>query len=262
VNSIRRHPGLRLRAALRRWRAAVLPGREEPERVHAARVALKEARAVLRLLRRELPGEAAAGWDQRLRQAMKELAPARDQVVMSAILTAHVGRLPREEDRRRLVRALPRPPAIPSRALRRIAPLLEELGQALSPFLQSLGWTPVERAFAKALRSVRRLQTRAGRDETPALWHRWRRRVKELAYQADFVRPPDFPAWKSLRQDAWELQSKLGDLQDLQITVEGLAHLEVPADIRKALRATLRRAANKALRRAWKARLKKSALGK
>jgi CHAD domain-containing protein len=257
----RHHPGIRFQSMLRRGRRSLAPELDVHERVHAARVALKEVRAVLRLLRRELPEEVAAGWNQRLRQAMKELAPARDQLVMSAVLRAHAGRLPREEDRRRLVRALPRPPAIPSRALRRIDPLLEELGQSLTPVLKNLGWKPVERAFAKSLRTVRRLQTRAGREQTPALWHRWRRRVKELAYQADFVRPPDLPGWRSLRQDAWDLQSKLGDLQDLHVTLDALPHLEVPADVRKALRAILRRAADNARRRAWKARLRKKALG-
>jgi CHAD domain-containing protein len=120
----------------------------------------------------------------------------------------------------------------------------------------------MDRAFARALRRVRRLQTKAGRDDTPALWHRWRRRVKELAYQADFVRPRDRPKWKELRQNAWKLQSKLGDLQDLHVTLDRLAALEVPARTQKAMRTILGQAIDNARRRAWKARLRKKALGK
>jgi CHAD domain-containing protein len=110
------------------------------------------------------------------------------------------------------------------------------------------------------LRRVQRLQKAAGHDDTPALWHRWRRRVKELAYQAEWVRPPGLPGWPSLRQDAWRLQSNLGDLQDLHVTLDHLATLELTPRVKKLLRSRLRRAADAAYRRAWRARLSKKAL--
>lgn len=230
------------------------------ERVHAARLVLKEARAVARLFRRGSADFDARCWDHQLRQALKALAPARDEVVTRAVLERCSRKLPSEKDREALARTLPAPkPARPA-TLRRIGPLLDDFGRALRPAAQAGGWDLLDQALSQSLRRVRRLQKAAGRDDSPDLWHRWRRRVKELAYQTEWVRPPGLPEWRSLHRDAWLLQSKLGDLQDLHITLDHLANLELPDRVQKRLRGLLRRAADTARRRAWRVRLSKKAL--
>jgi CHAD domain-containing protein len=229
------------------------------ERVHAARVVLKEVRAVSRLFRDLSPAFDARSWDHRLRGALKALAPARDEVVMRNVLDRYARTLP-EADRGALAQALPRPRNPRPATLRRIGPLLDTFGRALTPVAEAGGWEPLDQAFATSRRRVRRLQKAAGGDDTPALWHRWRRRVKALAYQAQWVRPPGQPEWASLHHDAWRLQAHLGELQDLHITLDHLATLDLPSRVEKILRRLLRRAADTVRRRTWRARLKKKAL--
>lgn len=262
MKSHRVTPGRRLESTLRRWHGELRRAGSTDERIHAARVVLKESRAVLRVFREGFGAADAAAWDQRLRQAMKALAPARDLVVMNATLAAHTPQLPRAEDQAALLAALARPPRAKPGALDRIRPLLDGFGRGLGPVVQACGWAPADTAFSKSRRRVRRLQIKAGRDDTPALWHRWRRRVKELAYQADFVRPPDLPEWKALRQHAWRLQAALGELQDLHVTLDHLEAIKAPARLKKAMRAILRGATDTAGRHAWTVRLKNKALRK
>jgi len=217
---------------------------------------------VLRLLHDTMSEPMALAWDHRLRQAMKALAPSRDQVVTAAVVSAHARALERPADRDCVLQSLPHPRNAPPSALRRIGPLLDDLDRKLGPTLDRCPWAPIDQAFEDSLGCVRRLQAKARHNQTPALWHRWRRRVKALAYQADFVRPPDRPDWKKLRQDAWQLQSKLGALQDLHITLEAVPELKAPRKALKELRRVLRRAAVDAMRSAWQARLKKKSLQK
>lgn len=228
-------------------------------RVHDARVVLKEARAINRLFRDLLPAFDAPGWDRRLRHALKALAPARDEVVMREVLDRQARRLS-EEDRALLAQVLPAPEPPRPAALRRVGPLLDAWGLALHASLQTGDWRALDHAFSRAMRRVRRLQKAAGRDDTPDLWHRWRRRVKELAYQAVWVRPPNVAGWTALRHDAWILQLRLGDLQDLHITLDHLEGLELPARLKKRLRNRLRHAAEAAQQQAWRVRLRKRVL--
>lgn len=251
---------VQVHSAFRRWRGALAgPGTSEV-RVHAARVVLKEARAVLWLFRGEWPDDGAAAWGERLRAMMKALAPSRDLLIVRAVIAAEGRGLPRSEDRTAVRRALPRLEKPKPGALRSVGPLLKEFEQDLGAIAAQFPWAPLDDALAKALRRVRRLQAKAGRDDTPELWHRWRRRVKALAYQAEFVRPPDRPDWESLRGEAWHLQSILGGLQDVHITIDHLATLALPEKVRSTLRRRLRRHARKLQREAWRARIDKSKL--
>lgn len=253
-------PVVQVHSVFRRWRGALSsPGTSEV-RVHAARVVLKEARAVLRLFRGEWSDGGAVAWGQRLREMMKVLAPSRDLLVVRATIAAEARLLPRAEDRTAVRRALPRIKKPKPGALREVGPLLKEFERDLGAVAARLSWAPLDDALANALRRVRRVQAKAGRDDTPELWHRWRRRVKALAYQADFVRPPDRPDWESLREEAWRLQSILGGLQDLHITMDHLATLALPEGVRSTLRRRLQRNARKLQREAWRARISKTKL--
>jgi len=259
VSARRPRPAARFRATLRRWRAALaLPG-TPTEQIHTARVTLKEARAILRLLRTLLPPSTSRRWQTRLRTAMKSLAPARDRTIVRAVLEAQIESLPSEVDRTPLVRVLPRPRSAPISAstLRRVPQLLDDFEKAVVPALAATSWEAIDDAFHRLWRRVRRLQSQARHTRSPEHWHRWRRRVKALAYQADFAHPPSPDDWKALRQKAWRLQSLLGDLQDIHVTLDAVEQLNDPAPTLNTLRSQLRRAARKARKRAWKARLKK-----
>jgi len=254
------HPAAGLRALGCRWQREMARAADAGERVHAARVAMKEARAVLRLFRRLLPEGAVEGWEPRLRQAMKQLAPARDGAVMRGVLEEQVWRLERDADWEAVWRVLPAVPDVRSSGWRRIGPLLAQMVEELEPELALVDWDRVMLAWARSRREAGRLQARAGRDEEPALWHRWRRRVKALAYQADFVAGAGGPEQGRLRREAWRLQAKLGDLQDLHLTLDHLDSFGLPRRTRKSLRKILRRACEAARRRAWQARLQTGSL--
>lgn len=223
--------------------------------MHNARVVLKEARALLRLFRDAMSKSCAQALDQRLRQAMKALAPARDRLIIRQVLADQADRIDAPFDRESLLAALPPITRPKATALRRVGPLLDDFERRLSPVVVACAWPTIDQAFHDACRRVRRLQRQARHDSSPALWHRWRRRVKALAYQADFVRPLSNPDLKKLRQNAWRLQAKLGDLQDLHVTINWLSRIQIPPPSRKLLRHRLDRAVAKARRRAWRARL-------
>lgn len=253
-------PLVQVHSVFRRWGGALSTPGTSVARVHAARVVLKEARAVLRLFRGEWPDDGAAAWGERLRATMKALAPSRDLVIVRAVIAGEARDLPRAEDRAAVRRALPRLQKPNPGALRSVGPLLKAFEKDLGVVASHIRWAPLDEALAKARRRVRRLQAQAGRDDTPELWHRWRRRVKALAYQADFVRPPDRPDWESLRGEAWQLQSILGGLQDAHVAIDHLATLALPEGVRSTLHRRLRRTARKLQREAWRARISKSKL--
>jgi CHAD domain-containing protein len=256
------HPGLQLQATLARWRLELTQPGTSHERVHASRVALKEARAILRLFR-SVPSEFdAEAWNGRLREAMKRLAPARDQQIIRAVLREQAKNLPHPDSRstlpQTLPQTLPRPPRPSAAALQAVLPLLESLVAEAAPAAQHAGWEPIDSALTRSWRQVRQWQSRAGATHNPEPWHVWRRRAKALAYQLDFVQPPDMPSRDHLRQAAWELQSRLGALQDLNITLHHLNECPLPPALQKLLRSRLRQAARAARKHAWKARLQKS----
>ncbi|MFN0129517.1 MAG: CHAD domain-containing protein [Verrucomicrobiales bacterium] len=253
---MRRPPPTRLQSALRRWRRLLDRPATDEKRVHDARVVLKEARALLRLFRSAMSESRSLALDQRFRQVMKALAPARDQLIIRQVLADQLGRIDAPFDRDTLLAALPPVTRPKPAALRRVGPALDEFERHLSPVVRACAWETIDQAFHDACRRVRRLQRQARHDASPALWHRWRRRVKALAYQADFVSPANHPEWKEWREQAWHLQAKLGELQDLHITLDCLQKLHLPPQSLAPLRSRLQVAAKKARRAAWRARLR------
>lgn len=249
--------GTRVGATHRRWsRSLARPGSWQ-ERVHAARIVLKEARAVVRLYRNGPTAFDAVGWGKRLRTAAQALAPARDGTVTRTTLLKIAESLPSVADREVVTRALPQPQPADAAALRAVAPLVQELVHEWRSMVVPAGWASVDRALAASRRALAQQQARAGRTEAAEVWHRWRRRAKEFAFQLDWVQPVDQPKWRRLREEAWRLQSHLGELQDLHVARERLGGLNVPKRVARALKRSLRQAAREASHRAWHDRLRR-----
>jgi CHAD domain-containing protein len=192
--------------------------------VHEARKDVKKARALLRLYRRGLRGSAYRRENRALRNAGRELSLLRDAHVLrhtvDAVAERFAGRLPAgafdalrdrlgaddvsagevaravEGARGRLARSLIRVDGWDARGADPAA-LRKELG----------------RTYARGARAMER----AARQRSDEALHEWRKRVKDLRYQQELIRPawPDLLAAQA--KAAKELGELLGDDHDLAV---------------------------------------------
>ena len=215
---------------------------------------------MVRLYRGRVEKFQASRWGDRLRAAMRALAPSRDDVVTRAVLLSCAEALPNAEDRTAVRRALPHPQPPEATALSAVAPLIEELVADWKSSVVAAGWEPADAALAASRHALAKLQSRVARSDEADLWHRRRRRVKELAFQLDWAHPPVPSDWQRLRAAAWRLQSHLGALQDRHVTLARLDQLDLPAPLARSLRRALKRSVREASERAWHDRLRRREL--
>jgi CHAD domain-containing protein len=82
-------------------------------------------------------------------------------------------------------------------------------------------------AFRREYRRTRRLTRKARRKPGKDAWHRWRKQVKALHYQAASLAEIRPPKLRRLAGRCWRLQGLLGKHHDLYITRERLARLRI-----------------------------------
>lgn len=177
------------------------------KRTHEARKRLKELRAVLRLGRFGLDGDFGK-LNAAIRDAGRDLAGAREAVALVAIA--------------RTLRTSTTDP-LERRALTRTARLLSAAQPApafIAPELPELTFTAngarwLERGLRRTYRAGRRAFREALRARTAAALHDWRKRVKDLWYDAQVFAP----AWPAALEPRAELLHRLsrllGDHHDL-----------------------------------------------
>lgn len=195
-----------------------------PDRVHDIRKRIKKTRALLRLLRPGL-GAVQPGANARLRAAGQALAHQRDAAVRLATFD-------------RLMAGVDDPGIAALRACllaetARPAPPPPDLAPLLAALLaESAGWQVTGRerqVLAAGLGETRdrarraiRLAREAGTDEA---MHDWRKRTKDLWYQARLLAPVWPEAMKPLGDAADRLGEALGDHHDLAVLAAHVAAL-------------------------------------
>jgi hypothetical protein len=171
--------------------------------VHETRKALKRLRALVRLLRDELPQGEFARENAALREAGRRLASAREGEVMLNTLEGLLARHPRRLGRGRSLAELREALAeerdraalgalLGDSATRR--ELIGELGAVRSRVLQwRLPERPGMRLAEDGLRRIYRQGRRryrrvlAGKGERSRVMHEWRKRVKDLRHAAEMI---------------------------------------------------------------------------
>jgi CHAD domain-containing protein len=196
-----------------------------PATIHATRLALKRARALVRLLRPTLGSSLATRLNRSLRTASQRLAQARDTTVGLQQL-----------DRLRRKR-----PAADAHALSQVRAQFAKASQeqelsaaqvtqnlarartALRSTARSLktapwkhkGWAIVSAGIEAGYRRARKRLRTARTSTEDAAFHAWRTASKSLFYQLTLVRPITKGRLHRWIQDLDQLQDDLGQLNDL-----------------------------------------------
>lgn len=239
---------------------ALLPGSDDPQAVHQARVAWRRWRSLWRVLRRELPpppGEVASALAT-LRDALAVLGPLRDLDVARLETLPQWARRQRLDDarlagalhrlcllladearrqRQRLPRTLLRPEV--TAALWTLGGWIERLGQPGSPAAAADrdGVAALRRRLRRLHRRMR--QTWAAGQSDPNQLHAARILVKRLRYAVEALAPL-LPARKrqAWAEQARTLQNRLGAQRDLLRAAELAAAHGAPAELVAALQAS------------------------
>jgi CHAD domain-containing protein len=196
--------------------------------VHGARKAVKKARALLRLARPALPGDAVRELNAELRDAAGLLSGTRDADVMCATYDALAERYAGRLSKARFARAR-RALVLPAAGEGAADPAAETADrlEALVAHVDALPW---DRADREALvggivraHARGRAALHAARDEpTVDGLHDWRKRVKDLWYHERLLEelwPEVLPAQA---KEAKRLSELLGDDHDLAVLAQRL----------------------------------------
>jgi CHAD domain-containing protein len=195
----------------------------DPE-VHDARTSVKRARTLLRLMRHDV-GNALFGEENgALREAGRALSALRDAAVQVQALDGLLQR-GSEEDRAALA-------ALRAVLLARRDRRLERSGEPLAEAARAVdcardraaavqpahrGWKALARGLDRAYRRARDRAACAFATERDEDYHALRKAVKDLTYQARFLRPIDEPAQRAEGARWTQLGDLLGDHHDLAV---------------------------------------------
>lgn len=195
-----------------------MPACLDADRVHRIRVAIKQTRAWLKLLRGatgKTPDHQRVHED--LRDLSVSLSAQRDHDVALLTLAKLASKYPGKKASR-LIDALQQelaqhPPALPD--VHALNSVKQEIRQALLPFMQQVVDAAtqrevVSRTYAKMCKASKVALT----SETCADLHAWRKLVKALGYQLAMI-PFARPRHKKQIRHLTKLGSKLGDVHDL-----------------------------------------------
>jgi CHAD domain-containing protein len=219
----------------------VLRADEDPEGVHAARVAVRRLRSDLRTFRslleeeRTRPLRAELEWlgdafgpvreadvlgdrlRRRLREAPNELTPAK--VLLEDLESQRIGVF------RRLVDAIDSP---------RYADVVQALiGASTEPPIRGDGDLPAAdaaRAMDRPWSALRRRARRLGPSSSDRALHEVRIRAKRVRYGAEALRPVFGKPARRFASAAKKLQGRLGDHQDAVVAVSWLAEAALDSD--------------------------------
>jgi CHAD domain-containing protein len=198
-------------------------GGESEDHVHHARTTVKRLRSALRLVRDTLDRPTYDEVGARLRAAGHELGAAREATVAGRALEALAARYPDELHAGEYARLRER---ITARAAGAADALDGDAGrsvEALRAARAGLGdWPAAEVAaeslvagFTRSYGRARRAQRAARSGGSDERLHRWRRRVKDLLYQAELLEDLDRQRLHKLARRARALADVLGEDHDL-----------------------------------------------
>ena len=203
-----------------------------PEAIHCARKDIKKARAVIRLVRREIPKKAYGREIHLLREAAKHLAGPRDAVVKVNTLRnlmrhfkdqiapgalrhvrAALHSAANEEAKRF---AKEKKAKTVERLLRRAAKEFECLT------VSGKGWKALFPGVKTAYSKGRCAYQTVLKDPAPENFHEWRKRAKDLWYQVSLLRPVWPEQMDAMASELETLGEYLGDDHDLFVLQEAV----------------------------------------
>ncbi len=207
---------------------------EEAELVHEIRVAAKQFRALLRFQPTTGATKFCDAQDRALANAARSLAANRDLVVIRETLERVARKCDWFSGRDSLHRLLLHLREQRTDRSLQGAPLRDALASltrsavALRGRLQRGPSDAVLlELFRKEYRRARRLTAKCRRKPGKESWHRWRKQVKALHYQAACLEPVRPGRLSRLAKQCWRLQAMLGRHHDLHITRERLNRLRI-----------------------------------
>jgi CHAD domain-containing protein len=192
------------------------------ERVHEIRKAIKKLRALLRLVRKNLPEHFFQRGNRSLRETGRALAPLRD----AHVLAHTAGRLSRRFGRqaptqfaaaRKLMAAEgDRVTAGSREALARAEGRLKKSRAHLAKWpVGNIGWEDAACGLAGSYRAARKAFATAQRDRRPGRLHEWRKRAKDFCYHLRLLCELWPPLMHELARQVDDLTDFLGDDHDL-----------------------------------------------
>ena len=198
--------------------------------VHEVRKSLKRLRTTVRLSRDELGDRVYRRENGSFRDAGRRLAQARDSQVLLETLDALGERYPDEAPPARFLRfrrTLLGQHGSAQRRLRDGADTAAALGELREARARVPGW-PLERegldslapGFRRIYRRGRRAYRNARREPSSENLHELRKRVKDLWYAAQILRPASAKRMKRLAREAHQLSNLIGEEHDLAILGE------------------------------------------
>ena len=198
--------------------------------VHQTRLALKQSRALLRLLRASLGREIATRINTPLQSASKRLAPNRDATVvlhwLDQLATApKKTRIPGVSDIRSALNAQPKSTVPTSAALARNLTQADRTLRRTAAALAKAdwkhrGWAILASGIQAGYRRSRKRYQSAQKRSDPATFHSWRTASKSLFYQLAILRPIAPRRISRLLDDLNALQSTLGAANDLSLLAQ------------------------------------------
>jgi CHAD domain-containing protein len=196
-----------------------------PKAVHETRLALKRARAIVRLLRPSLGSPMARKLNQNLRAASHQLAEARDDVAGLDVLTElSVKRSAKEAKtlatiRASWVRTIDKKSlsnAQLNQGIRRAQTTLRSTAATLTKVpWKKRGWAILSAGIRSGHQRARRRFKAARKSTDPAVLHSWRTASKSLLYQLAILRPISKHRLERWTRDLDALQKSLGTINDL-----------------------------------------------
>ena len=216
-------PGHALRRVCR-WHVdqalAGLQKAHQPQGLHAVRKEIKKLRAIFRLTSGSLSGNDHRKTAKTMRLASKPLAASRDARVTRMAFESLVRRKARQFPNLRSALQIHCRNAEcsfkdqGSGTMARY--ILKKIGGQLHALkLKRAGWPEIRASLKKSYRRGRRAWELARLESSADHFHEWRKAVKDLGYQLDFLRPAWSPKTKAMLDGLKELGEQLGDAHDL-----------------------------------------------
>jgi CHAD domain-containing protein len=202
-----------------------------PSAVHEARKDLKRLRATVRIARDELGQTKYRRENLRFRDMGRRLSGARDAQVLLESLGEICRRYPDEIDPKTLAPFRADLEQERDREAERLTADSEAIRQSVEELtaarrrvatwrLQSNRFETLEPGLRRIYRRGRRLYRQAKREPTDENLHEWRKRVKDLWYALQLLRPASPSRMRAWAAEAHHLSDLLGDDHDLAILHE------------------------------------------
>ena len=223
-----------------RDRLAELVDRPETDRagtdelVHDLRVAVKEFRASLDLLEPSAGDAFCSREHRRLQEVARNLAEDRDPLVIRQTIERLAHKHAKITTRHSLyrmllhlgeerVRSRMKPPAVQ----RAFGVLTQSAGSIRRRLHAGMTDAVLLEAFREQYRQARKLTRKYRDDPDMERWHRWRKQVKALHYQAACLSPLRPGKLTRLASRTWKLQALLGKHHDLHLARTRLRRLRI-----------------------------------